>query len=335
MKLKSFGAYGVGNTPMYRVREYCPSGNLYLKLENTNPLGSIKDRTAYYMVNDLIETGRLRRGVKLTESTSGNLGLAIAYFAREVNVRFLCLVDPSLPPDQLKELEDHGVEIHVVSLGNNPDYRAARIGLARELDQQSDWIWTNQYDNPANFRAHYETTGPEIWSQTEGQVDYIVCSVGTGGTICGVGHYLKQQKPAVKVVAVEPKGSTIFGGKPSKYLTAGAGMRHPSGIFTEYGYVVDYYCKVDDTDALQECVDFVNAENLNLGVTTGSVLLMASRLAARHPDECVVAVAPDGGEIYSEFVEGIVPLGSRTRDVNLVEYHPKHPPLPPQHPGRR
>ena len=266
--------------------------------------------------------GKLKPGVKLTESSSGNLGLAIAYFAREVGVRFLCLVDPLIAPDKLRELEDAGVEVHIVSLGDNPDYRSARIQIARDLDQQPDWIWTNQYDNPANFRAHYETTGPEIWSQTEGRVDYVVCSVGTGGTICGIGHYLKKLNPAVKIVAVEPLGSTIFGGKPGEYLSVGAGMRHPSGIIQCYGHIIDCYYQVSDQDALCECVRLLDTERISVGVTTGSVLVVGSYLAAHHPNNYVMAIAPDGGEKYSDLFARVSLADCKGSEVCLVEYRP-------------
>lgn len=323
MGLKSFTTYGLGNTPIREARAYCSVGNLYLKLESANPNASIKDRTAYYIIKELLKAGKLESDTKLVESSSGNLGLAIAYFAHEVQVPFLCLVDPTIAPEKLEELEGAGVDVHMVSLGNCPDYRTARIQMARELDEEPDWIWTNQYDNPANFRAHYETTGPEIWSQTRGQLDYVVCSVGTGGTICGTGCYLKQCNPTIQVIAVEPRGSTIFGGEPGGYLSVGAGMRHPSGIFRRHGDVVDYYCKVDDKDALQECVDISDAEGLSVGITTGSVLAAASHLANRHPGKRVVAVAPDGGEKYADFFSGITPSGkgAHRNRVNLVEYH--------------
>lgn len=310
MKLKDFVDYGLGNTPLHKAAIYCRSGNLYLKLEKFSPTGSVKDRAAYYMLKDLIETGTLKRGIALVESSSGNLGLAIGYFARELGVRFVCLVDPTVPRKKLEQLENAGVEIHQVSLGNSPDYRTARIQLARELSRQPGWIWTNQYDNPANFRAHYETTGPEIWAQTEGQVDYIVCSVGTGGTICGIAHYLKQKNPAIKVVAVEPEGSTIFGGKPGTYLSVGAGLRGPSGIILKYGHNIDYYCKINDQDSIQECVKILVTENLSVGVTTGMVLVVASDLAAHHPDKNVVAIAPDGGENYTDLFNFTAYTGS-------------------------
>jgi len=226
-----------------------------------------------------------------------------------------------LPKDKFVELEEFGVETQVVSLGNNPDYRSARINLARELDAQSDWIWTNQYDNLSNYKAHFETTGPEIWSQMEGHLDYIVVSVGTGGTICGVGHYLKQKNPTINVIAVEPKGSTIFGGKPGKYLNVGAGMHKPTGIIKEYGHVIDNYCQVDDQYSLEECIIFNNYESMSVGVTTGSVLFIASHLASHFPDKNVLAISPDGGEMYNDLFEEIIQLDqTHCRQITLVEY---------------
>jgi len=310
MSFKDFNEYGLGNTSIYRAKKYCPSGNLYLKREMENPTGSIKARTAYYILKNLIKTNRLKPGVKLVESSSGNLGLAIDYFAREAGVEFMCLVDPSIPQDKLYELNNAGVNTYIVSLEDNPDYRSARIRMAQRLDQQSDWIWTNQYDNVANVKAHYETTGPEIWSQMNGRLDYFVCSVGTGGTICGIGHYLKQQDPNIKIVAVEPEGSTTFGGMPGNYLSVGAGMRGASGIFKKYGYIVDYYCKISDRDALQECV----------GVTTGMVLTVSLYLANLHPDKKIVTIAPDSGDKYDSYFESFLPYSYNGLKVSLSKY---------------
>lgn len=322
MRLDEFAACGLGNTPVHRVPAYCPTGNLYVKLEETNPKGSIKDRTAYYLIKDLVDSERVKPGVRLVESSSGNLGMALAHFAREIGVPFLCLVDPTLPPSRLAQLAAQGVDTCVVSLGPYPSYRVARIERARELDREPGWIWTNQYDNPANMRAHYETTGPEIWEQMHGRVDYLVCSVGTGGTICGIGRFLKEQNNTIKIVGVEPKGSTIFGGTPGCYLTAGAGMLEPSGIFRQYGHVVDCYGQVDDKDALEECIRLSVLENTCVGITTGAALFVASYLADQHPGSIVVAVSPDGGEKYAEFLAGItLPLESRHTPV-LFEYRP-------------
>jgi len=324
MNLRTFSEYDLGNTPIYKAKVYCPSENLYLKLEMKNPNGSIKDRTGYYIIKDLIQTGRLRPGIKLVESSSGNLGLALGYFAREIGVPFRCLVDPTVPQEKQEELRDSGIDVHVVSLGNNPDYRTARISIAKELDNKSDWIWTNQYDNPSNFQAHFETTGPEIWSQMNGHIDYVVCSVGTGGTICGVGYYLKQQFPLLKIVAVEPMGSTIFGGTDRQYLSVGAGLRGQSGIFKKYGQLVDYYCKVEDQDSLQECVCFEKKESFSLGVTTGSVLVVASYISKCYPDKYVIAISPDSGVKYKNCFDEICKSKKNKFEISLNQYSHKN-----------
>jgi cysteine synthase len=217
-------------------------------------------------------------------------------------VNFLCLIDPTLPQEKVDELESASISTQVVELGLHATYRDSRIQLATELDSRPGWIWTRQYDNPANVKAHYETTGPEIWSQMEGQVDYVVASVGTGGTICGVGQFIKHQNPRSIVVAVEPDGSTIFGGKPGYYLSVGAGMSCPSGIIRRYGGVIDYCCHIDDATALRTCIQMHAAEDIGVGVTSGSVLTVALYLAREFPDKCIAAIAPDGIERYKSLL---------------------------------
>jgi len=304
MNLKSFSEYKLGNTPIYCAQRYCSGGHLFLKLESYNMLGSIKDRTAYYIIKDLIDEGKLHKDISLVESSSGNLGIALSYFSREVGIHFLCLVDPTLPKAKIDELIKLNVEFEIVSRENHPDCRSARICRARELDQDEAWIWTNQYDNLSNCKSHYETTGPEIWSQMGGAIDYLICSVGTGGTICGVGKFLKDQKPSIKVVAVEPFGSTIFGGEPDEYLSVGAGMHHPTAIITKHDNVIDMYCHVPDLQSLFECAKFQNLESFSVGVTTGSVLAVARQLASDNPNKNIVGISPDNGDKYIDLING-------------------------------
>jgi cysteine synthase len=301
--LPSFSDYHLGNTPLYCAGSYCKSKNLFIKLEQHNPLGSIKDRTAYFIIRDLINTGKLQPGVKLVESSSGNLGLALGYFAREIGVDFLCLVDPTIPNEKIRQLESKHVKLHTVSLGNYKTYRDARINMATELDLQPDWIWTRQYDSISNVMSHYETTGQEIWQQTKQKVDFAVCSTGTGGTICGIGLYLKEMNPAVEIIAVEPLGSTIFGGIPGCYLSAGSGMSCASSIVQKYGHVIDCFAQVPDEDALNASVQFMELEKISLGVTAGAALVVASKIAIDNPEKNVVAVAPDGGSNYTNLFE--------------------------------
>ena len=318
VKLKNFYEYGLGNTPLVQLSRYSPNGRLYLKLEKNNPHGSIKDRTAFYLIKDLVDAGKLSASTILVESSSGNLGIALGYLSQEMGVEFVCLVDPTITPEKLRQLSEMNVKVHVVHLGNNSDYRVSRIKLAKYLDTKPNWIWTNQYGNPSNFKSHYETTGPEIWEQTRGDIDYIVCSVGTGGTICGVGHYLKRKKPEIKVVGVEPFGSTIFGGIPFTYLNAGSGMAEPSEITQRYGNVIDHYCKVKDNDSIQECVNLFSEEGLSVGITSGSILKVGLHLAEKYPSANIVGIAPDGGEKYQGYLNNAIAVESDSSNGDVI-----------------
>jgi len=322
-RLGQINDYGIGQTPLLRIGTYCPIGNLFIKLERFNPTGSTKDRAAFFIISDLIKEGRLKPGVSLVESSSGNLGLALGFLAKEIGIGFTCLVDPTISKDKLLQLNEAGVRVHIVAKGYNPDYREARISLAKRLDKLPGWIWTNQYDNLSNFAAHYETTGPEIWQQTDGQVDFVVCSIGTGGTVCGIGKFLKEVNPNIKVVAVEPVGSTIFGGTPGDYINAGAGMRYPSGIVNRYGRNIDLYCKIEDKRSIQECIRVSKAEGLSGGITTGSVLAVASYLASSNPKKIIVALSPDGGEKYSSLIRNNSLSDLQFPEVNICfpEWH--------------
>jgi len=320
MNLNEFFKYRVGETRMLCANSFCPSGNLFVKLEKENRHGSIKERAAYYIIRDLIQRGRLLDRVKLVESSSGNLGLSLGLFAKEIGVEFLCLMDPTIPPEKFQLLNSHHINIKSVSLGVHKTYRDARIQLATELDTQPDWIWTRQYDNPSNVKAHFETTGPEIWSQTNGKVDFVVCSVGSGGTVCGIGLFLKGVNPSTSIVAVEPLGSTIFGGESRPYISAGAGMSYQPGIIREHGNVIDYFSKIDDMASIQACLRFFETEGVWVGITTGSLLQVASYLAYEFSDKVIVVVAADGGEQYQSALKNNFGTPSISADVELHRY---------------
>lgn len=320
MNLNEFLTYRVGNTPMMCASSFCPRGNLLVKLERDNKHGSIKERAAYFIIRDLIQSGILSDNNKLVESSSGNLGLSLGLFAKEIGVEFLCLMDPTIPPEKFQMLTSHHINVKSVSLGTHKTYRDARIQLAKELDAQPGWIWTNQYDNPSNVRAHFETTGPEIWAQTNGNVDFVVCSVGSGGTVCGTGLFLKQVCPQTSIIAVEPLGSTIFGGKPRPFLTVGAGMSYKPGLIREYGHVIDFYSKIDDTESLRACHEFFRTQGIWVGITTGSLLTVASRLAEKFPDKTVVVVSADGGEQYQNVLKTFEGKKTGTSKLKLIRY---------------
>lgn len=320
MDAAGFLAYDLAPTPIHRAEVFCQTRNLYVKLEGRARHGSIKERAAYYMIRDLLLRGVLTSGVALVESSSGNLGLSLGLFCRQLGVHFLCLVDPTVPAEKLSELTGHGIETTSVELAGHASYRDARIEVASRLDREHGWVWTRQYENPANAQAHLETTGPEIWSQMDGHVDYVVCSVGSGGTVCGIGQFFRHLHPSTVIVGVEPLGSTIFGGSSGSYLSVGAGLSHPPGLVRQFGSVIDCFAQVADADALRACLRFQTAEGILLGVTSGATLAVAHQLAVRHPDRTVLAISPDDGSHYLSILEGVSDDGAPYVTATVQDY---------------
>jgi cysteine synthase len=284
---------------MISAERFAKQGRLFVKLEGDNASGSVKDRTAYYVFQDLLRSGRLLHGTRIVESTSGNFGVSLRLFAGPYNIGVLCIVDPTMGPAKFARLVSAGAEIESVS---SPDgnHRIARTQRAHELNETAGFVWCNQYGNPANVTAHEMTTGREIWDQTDGRVSVVVCAVGTGGTICGVGRALKRRAATVEIVAVEPFGSTIFGGVFEPYLNVGAGLPAPSQILCQFGDVIDKYAKVHDSLSIATALRFTVAEGVGVGVTSGMVLAVAEIIAKQRPDDVIVAISPDGASSYRD-----------------------------------
>ncbi len=303
-RLKEYKDYAFIKTPVVCLERYANNKNLFLKLEGENLNHNIKSRTAYFMFEDIVNNRNVKN---IVESSSGNLGLSLGYFANELGYRFLCLIDITVPESKIKALKKYNIPYESVALGNFPDYRSARIAYAKALAQRGDWFWTNQYANPYNVKAHYTTTGAELFDQMHGEIDYFVCAVGSGGTIVGVSKYIKERIDRTTVVAVEPMGSTIFGGEPSRYITAGSGLNYPSELLTKGMSLIDYYIKIDDAEAIQACLDVRKTEGLSVGITAGSVLAIACRLSDAYPKKKIVCIAADGGQMYQNVLDAYVP----------------------------
>jgi len=288
------------NTPLMCAKNYWPKGNLFVKLDGNNIYGGIKSRTAFYMLKEITDKlPSTANKLNVVESSSGNLAIALHKLSDLFNVNFLCLADKSIPESKIKELQNAGVNIQLVDKGNYPDLRSARIAKAIKIGQKKGWVWANQYANVGNFRAHFETTGAELWDQTSGALSYVVCSVGSAGTICGIGNYLKEKKHNINIVGVEPVGSTSFGGKPGPYISAGAGMRGPSELLSRFGGCINYYSKVTDESAAIQCINFFKYEKISVGITTGHNLAVATEIAS-NTDKIVVVVSADSGHHYKE-----------------------------------
>jgi cysteine synthase len=255
----------------------------------------------------------------LVESTSGNLGLALAYLAGDIGISTVCVVDPTVSAAKITKLREGGADVCFAKLDDlHKDYPSARIAEVRRLVQSRGWIWLNQYAAPAGMRAHEETTGPETWAATGGRLHCVVASVGTGGTICGMGRFLKRVDPGIQIIAVEPLGSTIFGGQPGPFMSAGSGLSGPSSIVRRFGNVIDFVAKVSDAAAVGACKIFAQRESYTIGITAAAAALVGRRVAERHPDWTVVSIAADGSESYQDALKSPDLVGNPSEEIAIV-----------------
>jgi cysteine synthase A/cysteine synthase B len=295
---------GVDNpTPLVGVNRVMPQGgiDLYLKLEWLNPFGSIKDRTAAAMLDGLIERGELE-GHDLVEPTSGNTGIALAALAALIDTKLIVTVPEAIPEEKKTLLRMLGAEVWATPDDLCPVDRPneGAIALARAVAASATspegrrYVMPDQYGNPDNVRAHYETTGPEIWRQTDGKVRYFIAGFGTCGTITGVGRYLKEQDPGIEVIGVEPQpGHRLPGMKNLEEAT------EPEILDWS---VVDHVVRVDDEAAYAATKRLYREEGLIVGPTTGAVVHAAAEFGAgRHG--IAVGVSPDSGFKYASYFE--------------------------------
>ncbi len=287
----------IGKTPLLQLNRLCPDGRLLAKLESFNPAGSAKDRVALAMITAAEQAGQLHPGGAIIEPTSGNTGIGLAAVAVPRGYRVILTMPESMSMERRRLLSAYGAEL-VLTPG--ADGMAGAIAKAQELAREiPNAFIPGQFENPANARAHYETTGPEIWSDTEGGVDIFVAGVGTGGTLTGVGRYLKEQKPSVQVVAVEPVGSPVLsGGKAGGHGLQGIGAGFVPGVLDTSVY--DEVVAVSEEEAYAAARDLVKKEGVLAGVSSGAAL-WAARLVLSRPENAgktVVVLFPDTGERY-------------------------------------
>jgi len=295
---KSLYNYAIGNTPIYKLDNF----NIYIKMEKFNLNKSIKDRTAYFLLKDLWENRKISKNITVIESTSGNLGISLDFFCKEVGIKFKALIDETISPNKLNEFKKRDIK-YIITKSEDRDYRSARIKLAKELNQKKNFIWTNQYDSFANVQAHYISTAPEIWQQMGGKIDIVIIAVGTGGTISGVAKFLKKKNPKILVYAVEPIGSTIFGGDEQQYINVGIGLRGEDKILSKYKSLIDLNFKVSDIDAIRATKEY---ENIGFGVSTGYALKVALDITKKYPNKNIVVISADGIENYKDLLNETV-----------------------------
>ena len=293
----------VGATPLVRLRRCFPGREVLAKLEMLNPCGSMKDRPARYIVEQGLREGTLVPGMRLVESTSGNLGIALAVAARTHGLSFTAVVDPNTSTTNLRLLELFGADVDMVT---EPDdaggYLHTRVRRARAHAQADPGVvWINQYANQRNWRAYYESVGAEILSAVSGPIDCLVAPVSTTGSLQGTARRLREVHPAMRVVAVDAVGSVIFGAEPGTRRIPGFGASRVPEILNTAE--VDEVLHVGDAASTTGCRRLVRTEGVLGGGSSGAVISALDRLLPRLPESArVVALLPDRGERYLDTV---------------------------------
>lgn len=290
-----------GNTPLVRLSEFSAKRNLnaeiLAKLEYLNPAGSAKDRVAIAMINDAEKSGRLKPGACIIEPTSGNTGIGLAAAAAVKGYRVILTMPETMSVERRKLLAAYGAEI-VLTEGSRG--MSGAIEKANEIASSTTGSFIpGQFENPSNPKAHFDTTGPEIWRDTDGEVDIFVAGVGTGGTISGVGEYLKSRKPEVKIVAVEPASSPLI----SKGYSGAHGLQGIGANFIPKNLnldVVDEVIAVTDEQAYAAGRAIAKEEGILVGISAGAALHAAAELAKRpeNKGKKIVVLLPDTGDRY-------------------------------------
>ena len=291
----------VGNTPIVRVNNLIKKDELkadvLAKLEYFNPAGSVKDRIAKEMILDALEKGLINENTTLIEPTSGNTGIGLSAVATALNLKIIITMPETMSVERRNLMKAYGAEL-VLTPGS--EGMKGAIAKAKELASQIENSFIpGQFENPANPTAHYKTTGPEIYEQTEGKVDIFVAGVGTGGTISGIGKYLKEKNPEVKVVAVEPASSPVLStGKGGAHKIQGIGAGFvPETLDTK---IYDEIIIVENEDAFATGKEMAKTEGILVGISSGAALYAAKELAKREENagKTIVVLLPDGGDRY-------------------------------------
>ena len=291
----------VGKTPLIALENYGKDleGNLIVKLERNNPAGSIKDRAAKYMIEEAEKKGVLKDGSTIIEPTSGNTGIGIAAIAASKGYKAIIVMSEAMTVERQNLIKAYGAEVVLTPAAGG---MKASIEKAEELSYKIENSWiAGQFDNRDNVKAHIETTGPEIWEDTDGNVDFLVAGIGTGGTLTGTGEYLKSKNPSIKVIAVEPKASPVLtegikAAAPHKIQGIGAGFI-PSILNTT---LYDEVISVSDEDAWETTRQLAVKEGLLCGISSGAAFAAGRELASRpeNKKKNIVVILPDTGERY-------------------------------------
>ncbi len=291
----------VGHTPLLELthieKEYNLAAKILVKLEYFNPAGSVKDRIAKQMIEEAEDAGTIKPGSVIVEPTSGNTGIGLSMIAQTKGYKSIIVMPESMSIERRKLMKAYGSELVLTPA---KDGMKGAIAKAKEIVENTPNAWTpGQFTNQANVHAHYKTTGPEIWQDTDGNVDILIAGVGTGGTITGTGTYLKEQNPHLEVIAVEPADSPVLaGGKPGAHKIQGIGAGFVPDVLNQNIY--DRIVHVTNEDAIENGKLISKKEGVLVGISSGAAVWTAIQEAKREENagKTIVAILPDSGDRY-------------------------------------
>ena len=291
----------VGNTPLMELthieKEYNLAAKILVKLEYFNPAGSVKDRIAKQMIEEAEAAGTIKPGSVIVEPTSGNTGIGLSMIAQTKGYKSIIVMPESMSIERRKLMKAYGAQLVLTPA---KDGMKGAIAKAKEIVENTPNAWTpGQFTNQANVHAHYKTTGPEIWQDTDGNVDMLIAGVGTGGTITGTGTYLKEQNPNLEVIAVEPADSPVLaGGKPGAHKIQGIGAGFVPDVLNQNIY--NRIVHVTNEDAIESGKLISKKEGVLVGISSGAAIWAAIQEAKREENrgKTIVAILPDSGDRY-------------------------------------
>ncbi len=298
-------AQQLGNTSMEAV-SFVIGGiarKIHLKLESTNPTGSVKDRTGYSLIQALEAQNLLSERSVVIESTSGNLGVALSFFCKLKKCSFVAVIDPKTTQENLAKMQAFGAQIEMVDQPDeNGGYLLSRLKRIQELCQRSpSYIWTNQYSNTANPPIHYVSTGPEIYRQMHGKVDALFVAVSTGGTLAGIGRFFRKVSPTTTIIGVDAHGSVVFGTPPAPRKLPGIGTSRPASVLTRDLYKL--HMLVRDEEPIPFCRALRETTGIKVGGSSGAVLAACAKYLHAHSEvKNVVCVCADSGDNYANSI---------------------------------